>query len=45
MTTTEPKSIGRVIPDRLTSPLTRARLHAELLDDGAQRDALLKLLS
>jgi signal transduction histidine kinase len=30
------------ISHELRSPLTRARLHAELLDDGAQRDALLR---
>ena len=30
------------ISHELRSPLTRARLHAELLDDGAQREALLR---
>ena len=30
------------ISHELRSPLTRARLHAELLDEGAQRDALLR---
>lgn len=30
------------ISHELRSPLTRARLHAELLDDGAQRNALLR---
>jgi signal transduction histidine kinase len=33
------------ISHELRSPLTRARLHAELLDDGPERDALLRELA
>ena len=36
------RSLLLAISHELRSPLTRARLHAELLDDGAQRDALLR---